>query len=138
MAGSHAALYAATWPDINGDYLPVGLFGRGNLVYKLFYDPLMIQFVHRNLAYLIALLVVILYCKSGKIQKNTMLRRYRLIPLLLVLLQVVLGILALTYSMLKSSIYFSLVHQLTGMLLLMTMVTALFLSGKSARIQSNQ
>jgi len=133
MAGSHAALHAATWPDMNGSFVPAGLLTSDNLIYRLFYDPLVIQFVHRNLAYVIALLVVVWYFQTGKVQRNSLLHRYRSLPLLLVLLQITLGIFALINSPFKSSIYFSLLHQLTGMLLWMTLVTAYFLSVKSVR-----
>ncbi len=51
MAGAHAALYAPTLPDINGTFLPMSPAIRGGFLHKICYDPLLIQFIHRLLAY---------------------------------------------------------------------------------------
>ena len=60
MAGTKAALFYPTWPDMHGEYLPEYLFNLRNWsVYNfLHYDnnPLvvvLIQFLHRGLAYVI-------------------------------------------------------------------------------------
>lgn len=120
MAGSHAALFAPTWPDLNGAYFPMGMQDDGGWR-SLVNDPIIIQLIHRNLAYLIVLLIAVWYYRTGKLDVNSCVYRFRFLPPLLVCLQVILGVLALTNSMFKSAIYFSLAHQLLGMSLLMTM-----------------
>ena len=130
MAGTHAALRAPTWPDINGVYIPTGIITTGNLWYNMYYDPLTIQFIHRMLAYLIGILVIVWFFNCRKTPLYSWLFRFRWVPLLLVILQITLGILALLNSMFKTAIYYSVIHQFTGMLLLMTIIITLFLSKK--------
>lgn len=137
MAGSHAALSAPTWPDINGSYIPSALFGEGSVLHDLCYNPITIQFVHRTLAYLIGATVLIWFYKAGKIQSSSWLYQYRWIPLLLVVAHITLGILALLNSMFKNIIYFSVVHQFVGILLLMSIILAVFLSSQRKSLLAN-
>jgi len=128
MAGTHAALLAPTWPDINGSIIPPGLITSHGIVYDLLYNPVMIQFIHRGLAYIVAILIIVFFYQSGKLPVYARLRHFRWVPLLLVIIQVTLGILALINSMFRSGIYFSILHQFAGMLQLMSIVTANFLA----------
>jgi len=128
MAGTHAALQAPTWPDINESIIPPGLFTSRGILYDLLYNPMMIQFIHRGLAYIIAILIIIFFYRSGKLSVRMPLRQFRWVLFLLVVIQITLGILALMNSMFRSAIYFSVLHQFVGMLLLMSIVTANFLS----------
>ncbi|MBS1531129.1 MAG: COX15/CtaA family protein [Bacteroidetes bacterium] len=128
MAGTHAALYAPSWPDINGVYVPAGMMANGNLSYNLHSDPLTIQFIHRTLAYAIGITTIIWFFKSAKINRDSWLYKIRWLPLLLVAVQVTLGILALVNSPLKTAVYYSVVHQFTAMLLLISFVVTIYLS----------
>ncbi|MCO5947962.1 COX15/CtaA family protein [Mucilaginibacter flavidus] len=128
MAGTHAALQAPTWPDINGSIIPPGLFTSRSIIYDLLYNPMMIQFIHRGLAYIVAILIIIFFYQSGKLSLRMPLRQFRWVPFLLVIAQVILGILALINSIFRSGIYLSVLHQFVGMLLLMSLVTANFLA----------
>jgi cytochrome c oxidase assembly protein subunit 15 len=124
MAGLHAALAASTWPDINGMWVPAGMLTQGGITH----NPITIQFIHRGLAYLIAILVAIWWWKSAKIPDNTLLHRIRYLPLLLVLLQVLLGVLTILGSQVKIPLYLAILHQFTGMMLLLALIWTLFLS----------
>jgi len=130
MAGTHAALSAPTWPDINGAYIPAGMAANGNVFYNLYSDPITIQFIHRLLAYLIGLITIFWFIKAGGTQIGSWLYRFRFIPLLLVILQITLGILALLNSMLKTAVYYSVIHQFVGMLLLTSFIITLFMSDR--------
>ena len=135
MAGTHAALNAPTWPDINGLYIPTGMFANGGLWHNLYFQPLAIQFVHRTLAYLIGILVIVWFYKAwNRTSSASLLFRFSRVPLLLVIVQITLGVLALLNSMYKTSIYYSVVHQFMGMLLLTSLVVTLFLSKKRRKI----
>ncbi|WP_207422606.1 COX15/CtaA family protein [Desertivirga brevis] len=131
MAGSHAALYGATWPDINGQILPRGMFSSVNAFHDLVNNPITIQFIHRSLAYLIAVVILFWYYQASKIERTYWLRKYRSLVLLLMLVQIVLGILALVNSMYSQAIYYAVVHQLVGILLLLVIVAAAFLVRRS-------
>ncbi|WP_291908353.1 COX15/CtaA family protein [Chitinophaga sp. CB10] len=128
MAGLHAALNANTWPDINGAWVPTGMFSSGSFFHDIFHNPITIQFIHRGLAYLITILVVIWWMKSAHVPAHTQLHAIRYLPLLLVLLQVLLGVLTLLNSQTHIPISFAILHQGVGMLLLLSLVWTYFLS----------
>src|SRR5690606_32150465 len=89
MAGLKAAPYAPTFPTINGEWIPEKLISH-----SLVNDPINVQFIHRLLAYLLCALVFFWFLygsrKFGKGQKDWPLG-LRWSPLILVLLQIVLG-----------------------------------------------
>ena len=133
MAGTHAALTAPTWPDINGDYFPAQMFSMGRVWHDLYSNLITIQFIHRTLAYLIGLTTLIWFYFAGKNLQDSWLNKFRWVPLFLVFVQITLGILALINSMYKTAIYYSVIHQFVGMLLLTSLTITLFLSGKKAK-----
>ncbi|MGZ3944746.1 MAG: COX15/CtaA family protein [Mucilaginibacter sp.] len=128
MAGTHAALYAPSWPDMNGVFVPAGMMAGGNLRYNLYSDALTIQFVHRSLAYLIGVITILWLIRCRKVTRSTWLYKVRWLPLMLVVLQITLGIMALINCTFKSAIYYSVAHQFTGMLLLISLVVTFYLS----------
>lgn len=130
MAGLHAALFANTWPDINGMWWPMGMFTQGGIVSDITHNPITIQFIHRGLAYLITLLVALWWWKASEAPENSLLHRIRYLPLLLVLLQVMLGVLTLLGSQVKIPLMQAILHQGVGMLLLLSLVWTFFLSRK--------
>jgi cytochrome c oxidase assembly protein subunit 15 len=128
MAGSHAALYATSWPDINGQWVPSTLLKEKPLAYRLCYDPLLIQFVHRTLAYIITIVIVYWFIISKELTCKTFFYSWRMLPIFLVLLQVILGVWALTHSPQHSVLGVAVAHQCVGMLLLLSLVFTLYLS----------
>ncbi|MDR3695788.1 COX15/CtaA family protein [Mucilaginibacter sp.] len=130
MAGSHAALSAPTWPDINGAFIPDGLFGGADWGRKLYTNPLVIQVVHRSLAYLIGLGTLLWFYLAGKTVSRGWLKKFSRVPLLLVFMQLTLGVLALVNSPFVGAIGFSVAHQFVGMLLLVSLLVTVFLCGK--------
>ncbi len=133
MAGLKAANAAATWPDINGAYLPDTVFKNG-LLKDTNLNALMINvhFMHRTIAYILLAMVVywFFYCKR-KLNLGTLKNALNW-PLVLVLFQVVLGIVTVLLSpkivMGKFGIFetFAQVHQLVAMFLLMALVVNLY------------
>ncbi|MEJ6981767.1 COX15/CtaA family protein [Pedobacter sp. P351] len=92
MAGLKAGVFAPTWPDINGMYLinaPEVPLWRASVS-----DPLTIHFIHRTLAYIIALLLVVWTLKVRKKRGSNFFHQVKWLPLLLVVLQMVLGVYA--------------------------------------------
>lgn len=132
MAGLKAAQAAATWPTINGEFFPTTMMQDG-FFDSLFFNRLAIHFIHRNLAYLIFILVGIWWYKARKAKASGVFNKIKNWPFVLVLIQVVLGILAVVNSTGiiagKISVFewFALLHQLTGMLLLLSFVASLYL-----------
>ena len=125
MAGLHAALAANTWPSINGDLVPGGMFAQGGFLEDVTHNKITIHFIHRNLAYLLTILIAVWYFRSAKLPQ---LATVRALALLTVLLQVFLGVLTVLNSNVNIPLGFALAHQFTGMLLLMVLVWAGFLT----------
>jgi cytochrome c oxidase assembly protein subunit 15 len=140
MAGLKAATAAPTWPDINGSYFPAGATsfqGReGTFLSSLVNNPLTIHFIHRNLAYLLTILVIIWTIRMAKQHGSVLFNRARWAPLLIVLLQVGLGISAVVTSIRRvpqrwgAFEWSAQLHQAVAMFLLLSLVTMWFLQKK--------
>lgn len=137
MAGHKAALAAATWPTINGDLIPPSLFREKPLLLNFFENKITIHFVHRGLAYLLLILVIIYTIKAYRVAPaGDLLRKARLLPVLLVSAQVILGVVSVLTSPgivpQKWGVFewMAQLHQVVGMLLLLSFVAMLYLLPK--------
>lgn len=137
MAGLKAATAAPTWPAINGSFLPAGIGsyqGKEDTFFSaLVNNPVTIHFIHRNLAYLLTVLILVWTIKAAKVRGYRLFSQYRWLPLILVLAQVGLGIAAVLTSLKKRPQHWGIfewnaqLHQVVGMLVLLSLVTVLFL-----------
>lgn len=140
MAGLKAATAAPTWPDINGSYLPAGITTfqgkEGTFLSALVNNPITVHFIHRNLAYLLTVLVLIWTIKADKENGSRLFNKAKWLPLLLVLAQVALGIAAVLTSLKRMPRSWGVfewnaqLHQAAGMLLLLSLVTVFFLQAR--------
>lgn len=126
MAGLHAALSAPTWPSINGMAVPPGMFDK---LSEITNNPVTVQFIHRGLAYLLVVLIIVWWLKALKLVKGSLLYQWSWLPLAVVVLQVILGVLTVLNSTVHIPINIAVTHQFVGMLLLETMFFMLFLTG---------
>ena len=133
MAGLKAAQTAPTWPDINGSMIPNGMNELSPWSQNLLNNKIMIHFVHRGLAYLLALLVIMFFARSGKHAGNPMFNKFRISFLILILIQVFLGILTVINATDPDAlVWFGVAHQFTAMLLVMNLVSLIYMiRGKS-------
>lgn len=137
MAGLKAATAAPTWPSINGDFIPANMMRYGGKVYSfyasLLNNPITVHFIHRNLGYLIFLLILIWSFRSKKQKGTVLFNSIKWLPLTLVILQLVLGIAAVLTSPKKIPQQWGLfewnaqLHQVVALLLLLSLVLVLFL-----------
>jgi heme a synthase len=132
MAGLKAATAAPTWPSINGVFWPANVHAFGNREFSgisfLVDHPLVIHFIHRNLAYIIAILSFIWTWQAFKTKTTYLFSRTRALPLFFVLVQVVLGILSVLYSPdQRSFLWLAVAHQFVAMLLLLALVWMFFI-----------
>lgn len=133
MAGHKAAPAAGTWPLIQGSWLPATAWQESPFWINFIENKLTIHFVHRNLAFLLALLVVVWYLRVGAIKTANLLQATRFLPVALIGLQAALGIVTvLTASQIipnRWGVYewVAQLHQLGGMCLLLSLVWALYL-----------
>lgn len=136
MSGLKAATVAPTWPDINGSFFP-DMNALSPWWKNLIDNKIAVQFIHRNIAYLIAILVFVWYIKARSIKMNNLLNKTKWLPLFFILLQVTLGILTVITSPYGNNlIYFGIAHQFTAMLFLLTMMWMVFLIRKPAAVNS--
>jgi heme a synthase len=139
MAGNKAAAVAPTWPTINGDWIPPNLLRDKPVAVNFVGNPVMIHFIHRNLAYLILLAVLswtIGLFSTGIIRVK---RLQLLFPLMFVLFQIVLGIFTLNTSpgiVANHWVLFdwlALIHQLNGILLLFSLIYSIYVLKPSGK-----
>ncbi len=146
MAGLKAATYAPTWPDINGDYFPANMSHYGGRSFSflsaLVNNPITIHFIHRNLAYLIFLLILVWSIKAIRENKSRIFNATKWLPLLFVIIQVVLGIVAVITSPKKVPQQWGIfewnaqLHQFVAMLLLLSLTMVLFLLNRKEKTNS--
>jgi len=133
MAGHKAATAAPTWPDINGAFIPAHMFSAPDGLLNLLENKIAIHFIHRSLAYLIFVLIIVWTVKAYRIKTSSLFNKTKLLPLFIVSLQVLLGVLSVITSVHivpnKWGIFewMAQVHQLVAMLLLLALVWMLYL-----------
>ncbi|HVE61165.1 MAG TPA: COX15/CtaA family protein [Chitinophagaceae bacterium] len=136
MAGHKAAPAAPTWPDINGSFIPSYVFNRPEGLRSLIENPVVIHFVHRMLAYLLVIAIVIWSIRAFRIQGFELFARVRIWPLAFVLLQLLLGILTVLTSLNIQATRWNVfewmaqLHQVVALLLLLSLILVLFLQRK--------
>jgi len=132
MAGHKAAMVAPTWPTINGDYLPGNLFSDPNFFLNFIENKILVHFMHRGVAYILLVLVIYWTVQLYRINGSSFFNRIKIFPILLVVLQVLLGIASLLYA--RSIIpgvwgifeWMAQIHQLVGMSLLLSLVATYY------------
>lgn len=128
MSGSKAGLFFPTWPDMNGEYLPSVLFDASHWTSQSFieYDtnpfmPALIQFLHRNTAYVLSILVVYFVWKLFKENIGTQMRRSGAWLLGVLGIQVLLGIFTVINCQAKVPVDLGVAHQ-AGAVVLLSMI----------------
>ena len=128
MAGMRAGLYYASWPSMNGAFIPEVLLDSSNWTlhnltnYDRFaFAPALVQFVHRLLAYIILLLTVYFYHKKRN-NVHTGAIKWLTVSYLLVVFQVFLGIMTLLKIKTGIPLIYGTLHQLVGILYLISLL----------------
>ncbi len=130
MAGLKAAQAAPTWPTINGELWPAGMWGK-----SIFNHPILVHFMHRGIGYLIALVTILFICKAKK--NISLLPFYFYWPLILVIIQIVLGVASVLYApnAVRNNMgtfeWAAQIHQLTALFLLLSWVKLFYVLKKS-------
>jgi heme a synthase len=136
MAGHKGAPAAPTWPDINGSFVPAYVFRQGLI--GIIEDRIVIHFIHRMLAYLLVVQVVVWTVRAFKVQGSRLFAKVRVLPLVLVLVQLTLGVLTVLTSVnirvarWNEFEWMAQLHQFVALLLLLSLVFAAFLLQKKS------
>ena len=116
-----------TWP-----LMGTGFFPDDNLINNLFFlsafnDPSLVQFMHRNFAYLILLFYLFIFFKVYKNKLSSLFTSINLIGFLL-FIQITLGVLTLLSG---THIVIASMHQISSILLVSSSIYFLYLNNKS-------
>ena len=124
VSGMDAGQIYNSWPLMGSSYFPDD--NKIINIFKLssFSEPSLVQFMHRNLAYLILLFYFFIVYKIYKEKLNNLLLPIKLVGTFL-FIQILLGILTLIYG---AQIYFASAHQLTSIFLVSSSVYLLYLN----------
>ena len=127
VSGMDAGTIYNSWPLMGPSYFPddnqfINIFSL-----SAFNDPSLVQFLHRNLAYIILIYYLILVYK---IYKNNLIKYFLPIKIigLILLVQIILGVFTLLYG---AQIYLASMHQITSIFLVSSSIYLLFLNSKS-------
>ncbi len=123
VSGLDAGKIYQTWPLMGDDYFPNDLFLYKFINYVEFNNHSLVQFYHRNLAYLIVGYFVLL---NLYIYKKKILFLYNSLKItsIILLLQIGLGIFTLISGL---NIYLASMHQITSVLLILSAINLYFL-----------
>jgi len=127
VSGMDAGKIYNTWPLMGTNYFP-----DDNLIANLFRlsslsEPSLVQFIHRNLAYLIMIFYLFIFFKVYRNKLSNYFRILNTIAFLLVL-QIILGILTLLSG---AQIFISSMHQISSIFLISSSVYFLYLNTKT-------
>jgi cytochrome c oxidase assembly protein subunit 15 len=124
VSGMKSALFFPTWPDMNGEWIPGIILDRShwNADNFLLYDqsgfmPALAQFIHRSLAYLIAIVTLVL-AWQWHVQSPMRSRFISFILLGIIVVQLSLGVLILLNSHGSIPVFYGSLHQSGGILFL--------------------
>lgn len=125
VSGMKSALNYPTWPLMNGNWIPDVILNSAywNLNNFLLYDksgfmPALVQFIHRNMAFVLFILICIFSFQWYKSDAKWRWLSYLLLGIIVV--QISLGILTLLNSTGKIPVILGTLHQGTGILLVTT------------------
>ena len=126
VSGMDAGKIYNSWPLMGNSYFPDD--NKLNNLFHLtaFNDPSLVQFIHRNLAYLIGIFYILIFYK---IYKEKMYDLYRSINFLgiFIILQIILGIFTVIYG---AQIYIASMHQISSIFLVSSCVYFFFINTK--------
>ena len=126
VSGMDAGKIYNSWPFMGYSYFPDDSEFENLFKLSAFSDPSLVQFMHRNLAYLIFFYYLFIFFKIYKSKIFKLLFAVILLGFLLIL-QIFLGILTLIYG---AHIIISSLHQINSILLVSSSIYLLFLNKK--------
>ena len=129
VSGMDAGMIYNSWPLMGSSYFPDDNSIRNFFKLSVFNDPSLVQFIHRNLAYLIGIFYLIIFFYIKKNQLNDFNKTFYLIGLLL-LLQIILGILTLLSG---AQILLASMHQISSIFLVLATIYLVFINLKTSQ-----
>ncbi len=124
VSGMDAGKIYNSWPLMGGTYFPNDNKIENLFKLSAFSDPSLVQFIHRNLAYVIGFFYVLIFFK---VYKNKINKLYRSVNILgfFIILQIILGIFTI---ILGAQIYIAAVHQISSIFLVTSSIYFFFIN----------
>ena len=124
VSGMDAGKIYNSWPFMGNTYFPDDNNFSNLLKISVFSDASLVQFIHRNLAYMIAVFYLYIFYT---IYKNKMYDLYKSVNLLgiFIILQIILGIFTILYG---AQIYIASMHQISSIFLVSSCIYFFFLN----------
>ncbi len=128
VSGMDAGKIYNSWPLMGNTYFPNDNNFENLFKLSAFSDPSLVQFIHRNLAYLIGLFYMMIFFK---VYKNKITKLYRSVNILgfFIILQIILGIFTIT---LGAQIYIAAVHQVSSIFLVTSSIYFFFINTRTS------
>ena len=127
VSGMDAGTIYNSWPLMGDTYFPNDNKYSNVFELQAFNDPSLVQFFHRNLAYVILFFFLFILFYSYKKKFSFLYSSLKLLGFIL-FLQIVLGILTILFG---AQIYIASMHQITSIFLVSSSVYFLFINSKS-------
>jgi len=127
VSGLDAGKIYNSWPLMGNTYFPNDNNVRNLFKLSALSDPSLVQFIHRNLAYVIGLFYVMIIFK---VYKNKLTKLYRSVNVLgfFIILQIILGIFTI---ILGAQIYIAAVHQVSSIFLVTSSIYFFFINART-------
>ena len=124
VSGMDAGKIYNSWPLMGGTYFPNDNKIENLFKLSAFSDPSLVQFIHRNLAYVIGFFYVLIFFK---VYKNKINKLYKSVNILgfFIILQIILGIFTI---ILGAQIYIAAVHQVSSIFLVTSSIYFFFIN----------
>ena len=124
-AGLDAGRIYTTWPLMNGEFMPENVTAFGGFLKDFTDHPDGVQFVHRNLAWLVAAAFIAFALRYRKLPELRTATNWILVA---ILFQFILGVFTVLTQV---RIELGVLHQLGALLLLTTLLSAMHRTGRS-------
>jgi cytochrome c oxidase assembly protein subunit 15 len=128
VSGLDAGQIYQSWPLMNQGYFPADSMFSDLFSLKVFETPSIVQFIHRNVAYIMLVFFLVILFIVFKNDDLIYLRKSAISVFLFLLLQLFLGILTIIFG---AQIFFASMHQLGSIVLLTATLILVF---KNSRI----
>jgi len=127
VSGMDAGKIYNSWPLMGNTYFPNDNNVENLFKLSAFSDPSLVQFIHRNLAYVIGLFYMMIFFM---VYKNKITKLYRSVNILgiFIILQIILGIFTIV---LGAQIYIAAVHQVSSIFLITSSIYFFFINTKT-------
>ena len=127
VSGLDAGKIYTTWPLMNNSYFPDDSLYIDIFSTEIFSNPSIVQFIHRNMAYAIFFVFIIILFTVFKNSNFNYMRKNCLIIFLILILQIFLGILTVVSG---AQIFLASLHQIGSIFLIIASLRLVFINTK--------